>query len=441
MSNPVDAREVLISLATAALIAAEADAEQTDQLIFSAEWRPTPRTRESTTQPQSTPPNARAQSHWLIPILNRLLQPQQDQPSPPPPPTTLPAPPPPPSAAAVPASPPPPKGPPQPQVQEDAVAKLLEDNNDVFDRLINHPFPRALGDGSASLDGFRYYMIQDTLYLETCARLKMAAVAQSSNFKDVENFVPRHMSSLEYVKKSKEILISMLGVPESIIDTTPQSKHLDASEKYYMSSIRQEDAFFAYYVVLLPCVLSYWRIAERLMDNPSTVRNVVYHPAWIEINYDRSSADKYIKFINANIMAKGGVDRWNHIFRIACLLEADLFNTGLQAPTPYQIVPNGIYSIQSSSAAEGVVLANQNVESFLRSPFDKRWSAYFPSDAGSSVVGVNKPGGNNEKVIQDTLVSCCPQTNPLYSGMSSQPKTDILSETWGRVIILELPPN
>src|SRR6266545_6869896 len=42
----------------------------------------------------------------------------------------------------------------------------------------------------------------------------------------------------------------------------------------------------------------------------------------------------------------------------------------------------------------------KNVESFLRSPFDKRrLGAYFPSDAGSSVVGVNKTGGNNEKVI------------------------------------------
>jgi hypothetical protein len=118
-------------------------------------------------------------------------------------------------------------------------------------------------------------------------------------------------------------------------------------------------------------------------------------------------------------MAKGGVDRWNHIFRIACLLEADLFNTGLQAPTPYQIVPNGTYSIQSSSAAERVVLANQDVESFLRSPFDNHLRAYFPSNAGSTIVGVNKTGGNNEKVIGDALVLVCPQTNPLYSGMSS----------------------
>jgi len=153
---------------------------------------------------------------------------------------------------------------------------------------------------------------------------------------------------------------------------------------------------------------------------------VVYYPAWIEINYDPSSADKYISrflpylpYLFSNIMNKGGVDRWNKIFRTACELEADVFNTGLQTPTPYQIVPNGTYSIQSSSAAERVVLADQNIESFLRSPFDKRLGAYFPSDAGSSVVGVNKTGGNNEKVIGDALVFAFPQTDPLYSGMSS----------------------
>jgi len=101
-------------------------------------------------------------------------------------------------------------------------------------------------------------------------------------------------------------------------------------------------------------------------------------------------------------MAKDGVglNRWNTIFRTACQLEAEVFNTGLQAPTPYQIVPNGTYSVQSTSAAGRVVLANQNVERFL-------------------VVGVNKKGGNNEKVIRDALVFACPQTNPLYSGMLS----------------------
>jgi hypothetical protein len=98
-------------------------------------------------------------------------------------------------------------------------------------------------------------------------------------------------------------------------------------------------------------------------------------------------------------MAKGGLDRWNHIFRIACLLEADLFNTGLQAPTPYNIVPNGTYSIQNSSSPTRVVLTNQSPQ--------------------ASIVGVDKTGGNGEKVIRDALASVCLPTNPFYSGMSS----------------------
>ena len=126
-------------------------------------------------------------------------------------------------------------------------------------------------------------------------------------------------------------------------------------------------------------------------------------------------------------MAKGGVNRWNETFKIACEHEASIFDTGMQHPTPYEIVGNGIYFIQNFSTTKRV-LVNQNVE-------------ISPSDTGSSVVGVNKTGEENEKVMGDALVLVCPQTNPLYSGMSSQPKTDIRSETRGLIVILELPLN
>ncbi|KAJ7876337.1 hypothetical protein B0H14DRAFT_3543761 [Mycena olivaceomarginata] len=138
------------------------------------------------------------------------------------------------------------------------------------------------------------------------------------------------------------------------------------------------------------------------MNDPSTAKmsnlcpDVVYHQAWTIVNYDPSSVGKYPKFINENIAAKGGIDRWNYIFNIACHLEAQLFNTGLQAPTPFPIIPDGTYSIHISSL-ESVVLAIQNVKGFLRPPSDKLLSGYFPSDAGSSVVGMNKTGGDNER--------------------------------------------
>ncbi|KAF8212915.1 hypothetical protein K438DRAFT_1928097 [Mycena galopus ATCC 62051] len=239
-------------------------------------------------------------------------------------------------------------------------------------------------------------MIQDKLYLETCARLKMKAVAASPNFKDIEAFEFRHKSSLEYPRKVKEICITMLGIPESTVETTPRSVQLDTSERFYTMALQNEDALLGYYIVLLPCVLTYWKIAERLMNDPSTAKNVVYHEAWTVVNYDRSSVDKYTKFINENIAAKGGVERWNWVFRIACELEAELFNTGVKAPTPFRVIPDGTYFVHSSHA-KSVVLAIQNVAASPPAPSDKPAGGCFPSNAGSLVVGRQKAGADNER--------------------------------------------
>ena len=79
------------------------------------------------------------------------------------------------------------------------------------------------------------------------------------------------------------------------------------------------------------------------------------------------------------------------------MLEEQLFDTGLQSPTPFQIIPDGTYSIHISSV-ESVVLAIQNVKGLLRQPLDKLLGAYFPNDAELSIVGMNKTGGVNERV-------------------------------------------
>lgn len=92
-------------------------------------------------------------------------------------------------------------------------------------------------------------MQQDKLYLETCARLKMNAVAASPNFEDVETFEFRHKSSIEYVKKIKEICITMLGIPETIIKNTPRSVELDASERFYQDSLRNENALLGFVLI------------------------------------------------------------------------------------------------------------------------------------------------------------------------------------------------
>ncbi|KAJ7740817.1 hypothetical protein B0H16DRAFT_52522 [Mycena metata] len=129
----------------AGLLIAE-DSRPNSPLIFRPEWRPTPRARNSTTQP----PGVKRAFTWASLVKGELSHAGlHDQPLPTSPP----------SAASA-ASPVTPGGTvlPRPQVQ-DAVAELLKRNQKAFDDVINHPFPQALGEGTASLDGFRHYMI------------------------------------------------------------------------------------------------------------------------------------------------------------------------------------------------------------------------------------------------------------------------------------------
>ena len=79
----------------------------------------------------------------------------------------------------------------------------------------------------------------------------MMAVAASPNFKDVETFEYRHKSSIEYVKKLKEICITMLGIPEGTVEATPRSVELDTSERFYKDSLRNDDALLGFVSIYL----------------------------------------------------------------------------------------------------------------------------------------------------------------------------------------------
>ncbi|KAF7306280.1 Heme oxygenase-like protein [Mycena indigotica] len=355
MAQPaVNLDETLFSIADAALLSAEADAAAPgSSLTFRPEWRPTPRKRSTINQPIQLPWET-ASGGWLASTINQVnravvsgspwpgpLAPASSTPSPFPQPTantTSPSP------ATQTSAPVVPSYQAQPKISEDLVAQLLERYKVAYDRVIDHAFPTAMGNGTASLDGFRYYMLQDRLYLQTCARLKMISGA-SSDYAQVEAFGFRHKSSMEYVKNLEDVCTTLLGITDETMKATQPSVQVETTQNFYTDCLRNKDPVLGYYVVLLPCVLCYWKIAERLMKDPQTVKNVVYHSAWTEVNYDSSSVDKYIKFINENIAAKGGIKAWGYIFQIACEREKDIFDTGLAAPVPYNIIPDGTYSI------------------------------------------------------------------------------------------------
>ncbi|KAJ7858373.1 hypothetical protein B0H14DRAFT_662277 [Mycena olivaceomarginata] len=293
-TDPLDPAEEIVSIASAALTEAAAMAATPGSgIIFRDEWLPETRTRGGSTpgvnqtwadvarspqspgsQPSSSGPTQQSSGSQRLGHQARVPDARRA-----------------PSAASTSLL--------SPELEGLAgpTEELLARNQDVFDAVINHAFPRAFGKGSASLDGFRYYMVQDMLYLRTCARIKLAATSSltDENWDKVEAFGDRHDSSLRSVKKTMEICSNLLGIPDTVIGTTMRSAQLKEIDELYTTTVQGKDANLAYFIVLLPCVLTYWTIAARLMKDSSTAKNVVYHDAWTVINHDRSSVVKYNK--------------------------------------------------------------------------------------------------------------------------------------------------
>ena len=63
--------------------------------------------------------------------------------------------------------------------------KLHEAATPIWARCLAHPFVTGIGDGSLPVEKFRYFMLQDYLYLFTVMELMLVSPAISSCVKEI----------------------------------------------------------------------------------------------------------------------------------------------------------------------------------------------------------------------------------------------------------------
>ncbi|KAF9009636.1 hypothetical protein BDQ17DRAFT_1074697 [Cyathus striatus] len=226
------------------------------------------------------------------------------------------------------------------------VYALIEAHLTSWYGLVNHRFAKKMADGTASLDQFRYYMVQDMLYLQGWVRDKMTGAAQA-DFSTLETVAQKLPSSVRYCLDVNDMCVYDLGIPQEVIDNTQPSDILNTAREFH-SNVARNDDWFALHVALLPCILGYYEIAINIIGDPKTERNTLYHTLWTVLNADVSYAKAYIQFVNDNLeryYTPEAMARWSKIFGDACDLEIKFFDVGRELPYPYTIVPPGCYKI------------------------------------------------------------------------------------------------
>lgn len=157
---------------------------------------------------------------------------------------------------------------------------LYEDVKPIWDGYLTHPFVTGIGDGTLSIDRFRFFMIQDYLYLYDYAKVFALGVVKAQ-----DHNLMRHFSELVYGTLNGEMAIhknymARLGITEEDVAAAAPSL-VNTSYTHYMLEIGHNEGILELLAAILSCSWSYQMIGEALNKIPQASEHPFYGE-WIQ---------------------------------------------------------------------------------------------------------------------------------------------------------------
>ena len=127
---------------------------------------------------------------------------------------------------------------------------------------------------------FRYYIIQDYLYLEDYAKTFAVGVAKAKNL-ETSNLFAKYISVMNGELDVHNGYLARLGVTQKEIDSTPRSLD-NLSYTSYMLRVAYEEGEAEILAAILSCAYSYEIIAKNIVkNNPASIDDEFYGD-WIK---------------------------------------------------------------------------------------------------------------------------------------------------------------
>lgn len=163
--------------------------------------------------------------------------------------------------------------------------RLLAATTEIWKSYYEHPFVLGIQNGTLDKEKFRYYIIQDYLYLEDYAKTFAVGVAKAKTLK-MANFFAKYISVMNGELDVHNGYLARLGVTQEEIDSTPRSLD-NLSYTSYMLRVAYEEGEAEILAVILSCAYSYELIAKNIVKNNPHSVNDEFYGDWIRGVYFR----------------------------------------------------------------------------------------------------------------------------------------------------------
>ena len=157
--------------------------------------------------------------------------------------------------------------------------RIYERAKALWPRYLTHPFVTEMADGTLPKEKFRYYMVQDYLYLRDYVKIFAAILQKTDDFEQIRFLSGEMANTINETFRTHLPYMKRLGVTEEeIADARP---HIDNSAySHYMLCEAQAGDVLTGLVTLLNCSWSYAYIAEQMVERyPSALHDENYG-AW-----------------------------------------------------------------------------------------------------------------------------------------------------------------
>lgn len=154
--------------------------------------------------------------------------------------------------------------------------KIYAQSMEIWPRYLQHPFVREMAEGTLPLEKFRYYMMQDYVYLRDYVKAFAISITKSDNFEEI-NFLCKELAcTIEETFRVHVPYMRRLGITEQEIEQVVP--HIDnSSYTHYMICEADAGNVLTGLVAVLNCSWAYAYIAENMVkEYPNAVKHENY---------------------------------------------------------------------------------------------------------------------------------------------------------------------
>lgn len=157
---------------------------------------------------------------------------------------------------------------------------LREAARPIWDQCLRHPFVTGIGGGTLPVEKFRYFLLQDYLYLFDYARVFALGVVKARDAALMRTFAQNVDAILGGEMNIHRAYMERLGISEAqVLAVKPALDNL--SYTHYMLSVAERGGPMEIAAAILACSWSYAEIGQTLAKIPGAAEHPFYGE-WIQ---------------------------------------------------------------------------------------------------------------------------------------------------------------